>query len=307
LENSSLQLSRSQVVFNNNIGIYITGSSNPVIGNSLATKCDIYGNGTYEVYNNSVNNISASYNFWNSQDTAFIASRIYDKYDNSAKGIVFPYNPASSGLQLLNENNLFGRVTYDNSASTSMKNSTVKLTNLNGDSLTSAATNLGGYYVNIGMPNGVYVTSAKTSASWGGVNATDALMIMRHFAMIQQLTGLRKIAADVNASGSINSTDAMLVLQRYTQIITSFAAGNWYFEKDTMTIAGNSAESNLKGICFGDVNASYVRRHLSWVLFSGGVSGDRKCHPWKWEYRYRLFHRKRFGQTGVEQPRSLCA
>jgi hypothetical protein len=50
----------------------------------------------------------------------------------------------------------------------------------------------------------------------------------------------------------------MQVLQRYSQIITSFASGNWYFEKDTVTIAGSSAESNLKGICFGDVNGSYV-------------------------------------------------
>ena len=253
-----MQLKRSQVIFNYGNGIYITGSSNPIIGNSLANKCDIYGNGTYEVYNNSANDIPAAYNFWNSQDTSFIASRIYDKYDNPDKGIVFPANPAASGLQLSNETNLWGRLTYDNSVFTGMKYSTIKISNLAGDSLNSAATNLGGYYLNIGTQNGGYVTSARTTNSLAGVNATDALMIMRHYALIQSLTGLRKKAADVNASGGINSTDAMLVLQRYSHLISSFAAGDWYFEKDTVTIAGSPVESNLKGICFGDVNGSNI-------------------------------------------------
>ncbi|MEI6901373.1 MAG: dockerin type I domain-containing protein, partial [Bacteroidota bacterium] len=215
-------------------------------------------NGTYEVYNNTTNNIQANYNFWNSQDSNFIASRIYDKYDNSAKGIVYHNFPASTGLNLTNETNLWGRVYYDNSVFTSIKNSPVKISSLAGDSLTTLTTNLGGYFWNMNMPNGTYITSTKTTASWGGVNATDALMIMRHFALIQPLVGLRKIAADVNASGTVNSTDAMLVMQRYTQLINSFASGNWYFEKDTVAIAGSSAESNLKGICFGDVNGSYM-------------------------------------------------
>ncbi|RLD58998.1 MAG: hypothetical protein DRJ05_07080, partial [Bacteroidetes bacterium] len=76
--------------FSNNggYGILIDGSSNPDIGNDPALTCNLYGNGLNEVYNNTANTIDAHNNYWGTGDSAMIASKIYDYYDNTSKGIV---------------------------------------------------------------------------------------------------------------------------------------------------------------------------------------------------------------------------
>jgi hypothetical protein len=88
LYNSSPYLKLCQVVNNDSIGVKLTGSSNPVIGDTLGLGCDIYGNGEYGIYNATGNLISAKNNFWNSTDSTEIAGRIFDYYNNASYGIV---------------------------------------------------------------------------------------------------------------------------------------------------------------------------------------------------------------------------
>ena len=88
LNNSSPYLRVCQIINNDTMGIYLTGSSNPVIGDTLGFGCDIYGNGMWDVYNETSNHIYARNNFWNSTDSITIASGIYDYYDNTSQGIV---------------------------------------------------------------------------------------------------------------------------------------------------------------------------------------------------------------------------
>jgi len=56
----------------------------------------------------------------------------------------------------------------------------------------------------------------------GGVNSTDALLIMQHFTQVTPLYGIRKDAADVNWSHTVNATDALLVMKRYANVINQF-------------------------------------------------------------------------------------
>ena len=85
---SSPQIKVSQIVNNDSFGIYISGSNCPVIGDTLGLTCDLWGNGDYDIYNNTSYNIGARHNFWDSTDAGYIASRIYDFYDDPAKGVV---------------------------------------------------------------------------------------------------------------------------------------------------------------------------------------------------------------------------
>ncbi|MBI4722718.1 MAG: right-handed parallel beta-helix repeat-containing protein [Candidatus Stahlbacteria bacterium] len=56
---------------------------------ALIDSNNLYATG-YAVYNNSIKNINAWYNYWGTADSATIANqKIWDKYDNSAKGIVY--------------------------------------------------------------------------------------------------------------------------------------------------------------------------------------------------------------------------
>jgi hypothetical protein len=85
----------------------------------------------------------------------------------------------------------------------------------------------------------------------------DAQMILRHFVHMTTLSGIRLQAADVDLSNSINSIDALLVAKRFTGIVTQFPAGDWVFEPATITYQGIKLTKNIKGLCSGDVNASY--------------------------------------------------
>ncbi|MCD4747583.1 MAG: right-handed parallel beta-helix repeat-containing protein [Bacteroidales bacterium] len=413
LNNSSPSFLLSKIISNTSYGFYLTGSSNPQIGNTQCMGCDLYGNGTYDIYNSTGNNIGARYNFWNNTDSIYIANRIYDYYDDPAKGIVSfspyayasyynydimevvvdsytdvnclggsdgtinitasggvpPYSylwsngdtiedvsglaagyysvivtdindcpaetsatlsepPTAISLQMSSTNvscmgccdgtamvvasgsvdgysylwddplaqtndtavglcigtyivivtdtngctatdsvevinntsgyTISGQLTYDNTSSTALNNTTVFLKDFSEDIIFTENTDALGTFCFIGLENNSYILDLHSDKQWGGGNATDALGIMKHYSGMTLLTGLREGAADVNASGYINSTDALQVMQRYTGLINSFNAGDWLLERDTVIISGANETSNMEGICYGDVNGSYV-------------------------------------------------
>ena len=88
LYNSSPYLKLCQVINNDSIGVKLSGSSHPVVGDTLGWGCDIYGNGDFGIYNGTGNLIHAKNNFWDSTDSTEIAGRIFDYYNNASYGIV---------------------------------------------------------------------------------------------------------------------------------------------------------------------------------------------------------------------------
>ncbi len=170
-------------------------------------------------------------------------------------------------------NTINGSLRYDNTAQTPLTNSIVQI--LSGTTiLQTDTTSSTGAYSFTNLPDGAYSLIATTTKAWGGVNATDALNVARHFSNTQLLSGIRVSAADVNGSTSINSTDALNISRRTAAVITSFSVGNWYFETAQLNVSGGTnATQNLKGICYGDVNGSYnpALRHTPAVSFIDGT------------------------------------
>lgn len=141
-----------------------------------------------------------------------------------------PISPA-----IIETASISGTVRYDNAAQTPMTNTTVRLLredtiNVGSYQELIATTNASGDF-NFGgnIPTGSYYVDFYTNKPWDGINATDALNITRHFSMITPLTGIRKLAADINATNIINTTDALQTSQRYASIRSSFTAGDWVF------------------------------------------------------------------------------
>ncbi len=152
-----------------------------------------------------------------------------------------------------------GVVTYSNSANTPIASINVRLLTVPGgiqDAQTTTAAN-GSYSMNA-YTNGVRSFSLNTSRTIGGINATDALQANLHFSNTQPLSGLRLRAADVNASNSVNASDALVIARYYSNLISTFPAGNWVFDTATITTTGAAITRNLKAICFGDVNGSFI-------------------------------------------------
>lgn len=155
---------------------------------------------------------------------------------------------------------VYGTLRYDNSSLTPISNALVTIRRSpTMEFVDSVRTNLMGQYLSAPLSPGSYSVTASTAKSWGGGNATDALLISRHFANLDPLSSLPLVVADVNASSQVNNTDALLVSQRFIGAISSFAAGDWHFTSTSFGLnAGDSSMVNISSLCYGDVNASYV-------------------------------------------------
>lgn len=236
-------------------GIYLDGSSHPVIGNDPLNTCNLFGNGPFEVYNNTSYSINARNNYWGTGDSAMIASRIYDYYDITTKGVVIfedfaqvPTLPTATTL-------LSGNIWY-NETLANMESATMEIFDFGGTPIANTTTNSSGYYAFPSFTSGNYTMDIAPSDAWGGVNSTDALLILNHFAHIDTLEGMELAASDVNYSQTVNGTDALFVMKRYTSMISSFPSGDWLYNTENIAINGNQVVNDFAMLCFGDVNSS---------------------------------------------------
>ncbi len=153
---------------------------------------------------------------------------------------------------------LDGYLTYLNTPATPIDNSTVYL-KMGSTLVSQTITDGQGYFSFNNLEYGTYKLSASTAKIWGGVNATDALIIMKHFVGISVLNGLKKIAGNVDLIPVINSTDALMVSRRFIGLISSFPVGDWVYDNPSVVIDGSQQVlQNLKLLTTGDVDGSYV-------------------------------------------------
>jgi len=155
-------------------------------------------------------------------------------------------------------NRINGDLRYDHAVSTPLAGVPVVLKTMLGNTVASDTTDSSGAYSLSGFANGTYILDALPEGNWGGVNATDALQINRHFTSLLTLSPLRQMAADVNVNQAINSADALLVNRRITGLTTAFGAGNWVSDRPSLTAQGTPVQINLRMLCVGDVNGSYA-------------------------------------------------
>jgi hypothetical protein len=162
-----------------------------------------------------------------------------------------------STVRLKNCSRVSGVLNYDNSALSPVRNATLRLVNDSGILVATVTTDSLGRYSFVSQPIGSYRIELEDRPIWGGVNATDAVIIQNRVTGIAALNALRNLAADVNSSGTINSADALITTRRVAGFINSFIAGNWAFIPPPIEITFSDLERNLRTTCVGDVNSSY--------------------------------------------------
>ncbi|MHC1706206.1 MAG: dockerin type I domain-containing protein [Bacteroidales bacterium] len=152
-----------------------------------------------------------------------------------------------------------GTVTYNNTNNSVMDSTHVYLYTMNNVLVKTAMTDANGTFTMEGVYLGNYKISAMPLTLHGGANAIDALQILRHFVGMISLSGLNRVAADVNGGGVVNSADALMVQKRFVGLIDTFPVGDWVSETMNVSITEvGTSIINLKVQCTGDVNASFI-------------------------------------------------
>jgi hypothetical protein len=196
-------------------------------------------------------------------------------------GVQQPLNQVWSGARIQ------GTLRYATSTPVSLSGVGVTLKK-NGITVASTLTqSQGGFNLGV-VDSGQYSLEFSSPMAWRGVNATDALVVMRHFAGIQFMSGIRLDAADVNLTGVVNAMNALNINRRVISAITSFPAGDWLYDTRSVSVSPGDVVLSLpiQSLCYGDVNGSYFPLRGSRVsgepLMAQGVLTDSDVHPYDW-------------------------
>ncbi len=158
-----------------------------------------------------------------------------------------------------------GYVVYDNNFETPLNGVTVNLLDETNQIIatTTSAPNYEangelGYYEFNNVIVGNYTLNASYNGTFGGNNATDALIVQLNTVGSFPLGFLRTMAADVNASGSISGADALRIKLRTVGSTNFYPAGDWKFDSPNVSVVDDEVSLDIYGLCVGDVNGSFV-------------------------------------------------
>jgi hypothetical protein len=154
-----------------------------------------------------------------------------------------------------------------------------------------------GYYAFMNVAAGNYKLEASFNGTWGGNNATDALLIQIEAGTPGYLLNppygtLNLAVANVNGSTlplpyGVSALDALYVKLRTVGSISSYPAGDWSFDNPTITIpVGGPVDFN--GLCFGDVNGSYIPTGLKELSFLSVVEDMTQTVPVEESFNYAI-------------------
>jgi hypothetical protein len=146
-----------------------------------------------------------------------------------------------------------------------------------------------GYYAFTNVPAGNYRLESSFNGTWGGNNATDALLIQLEAGATPgtYLNGLFRVVADVNASLTVTALDALYVKLRTVGSINSYPAGDWAFEQPLVTVPVVGAV-DFAGLCEGDVNGSYIPTGMKDVSFLSVVDNETQTIPVEETFAYEI-------------------
>ncbi len=149
-----------------------------------------------------------------------------------------------------------GFVRYDNNSQSGLAGVSMRLIR---DSilLSQVQTGADGSFAFPPQIPGNYVVEGDYYGLWGGVNATDALMVLQQYVGMISLNGMRLQAADADGNHSVNAIDALMVARRFTGHLNAFPASDWIVETAAFSVQSAAVGLGLKALCRGDVNGSY--------------------------------------------------
>jgi hypothetical protein len=151
---------------------------------------------------------------------------------------------------------------------------------------------------------GSYALEFVSTASWRGVNTTDALVALRHYTGSMALTGIRLQAGNVNNRGLVNGQEALRITQRTVDRNLPFLSGDWAFAPTQVQVQFGDTLVNVPvpALCYGDVNASYFPAPPARLAGDPLLAVGRLEEPYSdtWEWPVYLTESKSIGAMTIE-------
>ncbi len=283
-------------ITSNGIGVYDSLSQNAYItesrieGNTIGVKwrggsssqltCNkICNNSSYDFYRVSSLPCNISDNYWCTTDSATIAAKIYDAYDNINLGIVtfMPLDTSQCYLGAIPVS-ISGAILTE----TGVPVSGVTVTLSGDDSQTYITDITGRYSFTVGAGDSYNIIPSKSNdvVTNNGITSVDVLLMRRHILGIAPLGSPYKIiaAAECNAAGDtlVSTADILLTRQLILGQSTSYPTSRlWQFvssdyvfpdainpfpfptTRTYTNITINQTGQDFIGIKLGDVNGSW--------------------------------------------------
>jgi hypothetical protein len=139
-----------------------------------------------------------------------------------------------------------------------MSGTTAYLHSSAGDIIATDITDNQGYYEFLDLVPGNYTVTFSSEQPAGGVELSDADLLLQFLDGECTFTPIQELAADVNGNGVINMGDYNHILNGYLNQNNPFPIGPWVFETLSVTIPNTSRDGFISksGSSSGDVNGT---------------------------------------------------
>ena len=262
------------------VGGLITGDTSVCAGNHTSLLILTGQTGAVQQWQYSAN--GSSWIDMNSQTaTTYTASNLVaDTWFRAVvkSGACLVENSAPHKISVLSNFRISGYAKYENNPHTPLNGLKITLWKNGAVQGTPVITSTTGYYEFTGLVNGTYnlqVTSAAPGGAWqtwNGVNNTDYLLVAKHAAgtaLLADTPPVVRIAASVKLPHPlINTVDADAIRKAGTfgwGTPAWFDIPKWVFSGvdqanriDTFSLACANLTRDIRGLCAGDVNGTYV-------------------------------------------------
>ncbi len=130
-------------------------------------------------------------------------------------------------------------------------------------------------------PFGNYVLNIGKIDDLGGINALDAIKIIRHSTGVELFNNsYKELAANVNGDGNINALDAIKIVRASVEL-EPLASGDWYFEPDSVQIydLNDDRTDDFLAVRMGDVNGDWAPDLGAAPMIASGDFSERPSSP----------------------------
>ncbi len=152
-----------------------------------------------------------------------------------------------------------GTLNYANASNKIMNHCIIIFKDANSVEQGRDTTDSNGNYSVSGLTDGNYKITITTVKPAGGYNSIDIYLIRQKLAGLISFSSIQQKAADINNNSSLSSLDVLPLRQKIANLVCpNWLIPNYVYYPNSCTISGADVTLNIRSLCGGDVNGSFI-------------------------------------------------